>query len=62
MLLYRSETWIVTGRMMEALEWMHWGVTERIAGSKAAFNRATGAWSHPTIAKVLEAAGLFPLG
>ena len=52
----------MTGRMMEAMEWMHWGVTERIAGSKAAFNRATGAWSHPTIAKVLEAAGLFPLG
>ena len=59
-LLYGSESWVVTPRMLEVLKGFHHRVARKLTG-KMARRQADGSWDYPPIADALEAAGLFPM-
>ena len=59
-LLYVSESWVVTGSMMKVLEGFHHRAARRIIGMTA--TRGTGEeWEYLPVAATLEAAGLHPM-
>ena len=56
-ILYISETWVVTGEMLKVLEGFHHWETRRITGMTATLG-ANGKWKYPPMATALESAGL----
>ena len=57
-LLYGSESCVLTDSLIHKLEAFHHGVARRITGTKASFCRVTSVWSAPPIE---EQASLFPI-
>ena len=62
MLLYGTEMWTAMEKVLEVLEWMHWGLVWKISKRRASFDRAMGSWSHFPAVEPLEVADLLPLG
>ena len=60
-LLFGSETWVVTPRIMKALEGFHHRVARRITGQTGRLGR-DGTWHYPDISIALEMAGLGEIG
>jgi hypothetical protein len=60
-LLFGSETWVMTNPMLKALESFHRRVACRIAGKQPYLHRRTGEWIYPPIDKVLEEVGLYSI-
>jgi hypothetical protein len=58
-LLFGSETWVVTNTMLKALESFHRRVARRIAGKQPYRCRRTDTWIYPPIDKALEEVGLY---
>ena len=59
-LLFGSETWVVSPRVLSALESLHHRVARRLAG-KMPRRLPDGSWEYPSLEKALEEAGLFPI-
>ena len=59
-LLFGAETWVVTPRILAALEGFHHRVARRITDLVGRRGR-DGTWLYPEIATALERAGLFPI-
>jgi hypothetical protein len=57
-LLFGSETWVLSNPMLTALEGFHRRVAHRLAGRQPYLNRWTGEWIYPPIDKVLEEVGM----
>ena len=58
-LLFGSETWVITDRMMDALRGFHHRAARRITGMVA--YRVADGWDSLPIEAVLEVAGLYPI-
>ena len=56
-LLYGSDSWVVTGEMLKVLEGFHHRVARKIAGMKA-WRVEDGEWDYPLVGDFLEAAGI----
>ena len=61
LVLYGSESQVLTDSLIHKLEAFHHGVARRITGTKARFCRVTSMWSAPPIEEVLEQASMFPM-
>ena len=59
-LLYESESWVVTGEMIKILESFHHQVARRITGM-AAQRTIDGEWDWPPVSEELKTAGIFPI-
>jgi L-rhamnose mutarotase len=60
-LLFGSETWVLSQPMLTALEGFHWRVARRIADNQPYLDRQTGEWVYPPIDKVLEEVGMYSI-
>ena len=60
-LLFGSETWVVTPRILNALEGFHHRVVARRLTGRTAQRHRDGSWTYPDIRLTLEEAGLFPM-
>ena len=60
-LLYGSESWVVTGEMLKVLTAFHHRVAQRITGMTAK-RGAGGKWEYSSVEEAMEAAGLHPIG
>lgn len=60
-LLYGSETWVLTKAMITALEGFHHRVARSISGQKGRYIAAEDRWVYPPIETALAAAKLYPL-
>ena len=59
-LLYGSESWVVTGGMLKVLEVFHHRLSKRILGMTA--HRTTGGeWEWTPVAEALKAAGILKI-
>ena len=58
-LLYGSETWVVTDTMLKVLESFHHRAARRLTGRMA--RRIQGVWVYPGLAKTMRKAGLFSI-
>ena len=56
-LLFGSETWVITPRILQALQGFHHRIARRLSGLVATRGR-NGTWDYPLIAEALERAGL----
>ena len=59
-LLYRNESWVVTGEMLNLLERFHHQAASRIKGMTET-RGAGGEWEYPLVVVALEDAGLYPI-
>ena len=59
-LLYESESWVVTGAMIKLLEAFNNGVSRSITRSMAHL-MTSGEWEFPLVAEALKIAVLFPI-
>ena len=59
-LLYGSESWVVTGEMLTVPEGFHHRAARRITGMTAT-RGAGGEWEYPPVAAAMEATGLHPI-
>ena len=60
-LLFASETWLLSQPMLKALEGFHQRVACSIAGKQPYLDRRTGEWVYPPINKVLEEVGIYSI-
>jgi hypothetical protein len=60
-LLFSSETWVVTPTLLQSLESFHHAIDRRISGKRATLDVRTGVWKWPPIAEAMELAGLKPI-
>jgi hypothetical protein len=60
-LLFGSETWVLSQPMLRALEGFHRRVARRLAGKQPYLDRRTGEWVYPPIDKVLEEVGMYSI-
>ena len=60
-LLFSSETWVVTPTLLQQLESFHHAVARRISGKRATLDVRTGVWKWPPIAEALALAGILPI-
>ena len=60
-LLYGSESWVVTGEMLKVLTEFHHRASRRITGMTAK-RGADGWWEYPAVEEVMESAGIHPIG
>ena len=60
-LLFGSETWVLSQPMLKALEGFHRRVAWRIAGKQPYLDRRMGEWVYPPIDKVLEEVGMYSI-
>ena len=58
-LLFGSETWVISGRMMKALEGFHHRAARRITGKMP--YREGGEWIYPSMTAVLKEAGMYSM-
>ena len=56
-ILYRRDSWVVTGATLKVLEGFHHRAARRIAGMTARCAEE-GEWYYPLVAYVMEAAGM----
>ena len=56
-LLYGSESWVVTGVMLKVLEWLHRRSARSIT-EIAAWHVEDGEWEYPAVKDVMESSGL----
>ena len=56
MLLYISESWVVTGAMLKVLEGLHHQASRQIPEMKS-----DGEWEYPLLVAALEYVGLYPI-
>ena len=61
LLLYGSETWVVTPQMLTLLDGFHHRCTRRIAGMAPKFDVRTNSWSKPPIEEAFALTKLKPL-
>ena len=59
-LLYGSETWVITPQVLQVLGSFHNRVARRISRRMPRL-QANGVWFYPPIAEALSEAGLFPI-
>ena len=59
-LLYSSESWMVTAAMLKVLEGFHHWYTRRILGMTAT-RGVGGVWEYPPVVAALESTGLHPI-
>ena len=59
-LLYRSESWVVTGSMIEVLEGFHHWAARRITGMTVR-RTTSGGWKWPLVAEALETSGIWTI-
>ena len=59
-LLYGSETWVLTRKMLTALESFHHHCARAIT-RRFIHQNADGTWTHPNTSETLQAASLFPI-
>ena len=59
-LLYGSETWVISSSMLKTLEGFHSRVARRLTGRRPR-RRRDGTWSYPDTAETLRRAGLEPM-
>jgi hypothetical protein len=57
-LLYGSETWVVTPAILQVLQGFHHWIARQITGMRPRFCPRTETWSKPPIAEALEAADM----
>jgi hypothetical protein len=60
-LLFGSETWLLSQPMLKALEGFHQSVACFIAGKQPYLDRWMGEWVYPSINKVLEEVGMYSI-
>jgi hypothetical protein len=60
-LLYRSETWVVTNKILQLLTSFHHRIARRLAGRYPRPIHETDEWNYPSIQKTLQIAGLFQM-
>jgi hypothetical protein len=60
-LLYGSETWVITNEILQLLTSFHHGTARRLTGRYPHPNPDMDEWSHPSIHEMLQIAGLFPM-
>jgi hypothetical protein len=60
-LLFSSETWVVTPTLLQQLESFHHAVARRISGKRATLDVRTGVWKWPPIEEALALAGILPI-
>ena len=60
-LLYGSETWVLTSSMLKVLEGFHNRVARRIAGKMPYYVPTEDRWVYPPTGEALEIAGLYPI-
>ena len=58
MLLYVSDSWVVTGSMLRVMERFHHQTEKRITGMTA---QCTTSWECPPVAEALETSGPWPI-
>ena len=59
-LLYGSESWVVTGDMLKVIECFHHQVARRMTGATAQ-HMAGGEWEWPLVAETMETSGLWKI-
>ena len=59
-ILYGSESWVVTGKMLKVLEGLHHWVTKWITGMKATCG-VGGELEHPPVLAAMDTTGLNPI-
>ena len=60
-LLFSSETWVVTPTLLHQLESFHNAATRQIAGKQATLDVQTGVWKWPPVAVEMTLAGVKPI-
>jgi hypothetical protein len=60
-LLYGSETWVVTNEILQLLTSFHHGIARRLTGRYPRPIPDTDEWTYPSIQETLRMAGLFPM-
>ena len=60
-LLYGSETWVLTQSMRNVLTGFHHRVARRLSGRMPRYLHHEDRWEYPPIEEALERAGLFPM-
>ena len=60
-LLYGSEIWVVTVKMLKVLPEFHHWAARRITGMTEK-RGAGGEWEYPSVEEATEAAGIHPIG
>jgi hypothetical protein len=60
-LLYGSETWVLTPRMLSKLEGCHQQIARRLMGRAPVYLRREGQWQYSPIGDAMEEAGLFSI-
>jgi len=61
-LLFGSETWVLSPSMLKALEGFHHRVARQLSGKVGWYLPREDRWVYPPISEVLEEAGLFSIG
>jgi len=60
-LLYGSETWVVTPAVLKVLEGFHHRAARRLSGRQPRYLPREGSWFYPPIEEALEAAGMYTI-
>jgi hypothetical protein len=60
-LLYGSETWVLTPRMLSKLERFHQQIARRLTGRAPVYLRREGQWKYSPLGDDTEEAGLFSI-
>jgi hypothetical protein len=60
-LLYGSETWVITDEILQLLTSFHHSIARRLTGRFPRPDPDTNEWVHPSIQETLQQAGLFPM-
>jgi hypothetical protein len=60
-LLYGSETWVITGDILNALRSFHHSVARRLTGQYPYQLANSGDWIYPSITNMLAQAGMFSI-
>jgi hypothetical protein len=60
-LLYGSETWVLTDEIIQILTSFHHSVARKLTGRYPYPIQDTDEWIHPSITETLQLAGLFPM-
>ena len=60
-LLFSSETWVVTPSLLLQLESFHHAAAWQIAGKRATLDVRTGVWKWPPLAEAMALAGVNPI-
>jgi hypothetical protein len=60
-ILYDSETWVITSHMLKMLQRFHRRVARRLTGRAPIFHRDTGVWMYPPLGNALRDAEFYSM-